>query len=331
MNLLSITPFNVNPQGTRRGKPFFLAAMILLGAVALTVALLFMAQMGPRSVAAQPQYPANYDANGNNLIEITTLAQLNAIRWDIDGNGVPDREADQYTGDTGAFPVSSDGSVCPTGKTCTGYELMANLDFDTGSAGDRTDDTYHNAGAGWRPPNFNATFDGRGHTISNLFINAASTTSVGFFGGLGADTTIKRLGLVDANVTASSARWVGGIAGVNFGTIKTSYVTGKVGGGKEVGGLAGLNSRTATVMASYSTASVTSGDRGSVVGGIVGHNEGTIKACYSTGNVEGRNVGGLVGSHSRGTITASYATGTVGASSTSTSNPQSTERMSLSG
>ena len=48
---------------------------------------------------------------------------------------------------------------------CTGYELSASLDFDTGTAGDRTDDRYYNSGAGWDPIGggaaaYTAKFDG---------------------------------------------------------------------------------------------------------------------------------------------------------------------------
>ena len=32
---------------------------------------------------------------------------------------------------------------------CNGYELSNDLDFDTGTKGDRTDDTYYNSGSGW--------------------------------------------------------------------------------------------------------------------------------------------------------------------------------------
>ena len=265
--------------------------------------------------ALSPQ--ATYDTDGDGFIEISHLVQLNALRWDLDGNGAPDTEADQYNG---AFPVTIDGSVCSTRTTCTGYELMADLDFDTGTVGDRTDDIYYNTGAGWEPiPHFNATFDGRGHTISNLFINATGTGHVGLFGTLRPDKTIRRLGLVDANVTFSQstgdiANATGGIVGRNLGKIETSYVTGEVRGGRWVGGLVGLNGTNSTVNASYSNASVTGRADDSAVGGIVGSNLGTIKACYATGNVDGVFVGGLVGSYSGGTITASYATGTVDAS-----------------
>lgn len=60
---------------------------------------------------------------------------------------------------------------------------------------------------------------------------------------------------------------------------------------------------------------VTSTSYEAYVGGLVGHNDGTISACYVTGTVTGTGyyvyVGGLVGANEKGTIRASYATGKV--------------------
>ena len=60
---------------------------------------------------------------------------------------------------------------CPS-EGCIGYELSANLDFDTNGSGDAdAGDAYWNDGGGWDPIGdgdfgFNATFDGNGYTIS---------------------------------------------------------------------------------------------------------------------------------------------------------------------
>ena len=35
--------------------------------------------------------------------------------------------------------------------SCKGYELVSDLDFNTGDPGTRTDDLYYNNGAGWEP------------------------------------------------------------------------------------------------------------------------------------------------------------------------------------
>ena len=74
--------------------------------------------------------------------------QLNAIRWDLDGDGSP---ASNATGYNASFPNAVAGMGCPSAD-CTGYELTANLDFDTNGNG-RADagDVYWNDGQGWEP------------------------------------------------------------------------------------------------------------------------------------------------------------------------------------
>ena len=76
-------------------------------------------------------------------------------------------------------------------------------------------------------------------------------------------------------------------------------------------GLFGANKgtiRNLGVVASY----VKTIQSNSYAGGLAGHNDGSIKNCYATGNVSGnRYVGGLVGDNFYGTITNCYATGNV--------------------
>ena len=61
--------------------PKFIALIALLAAIGAAVLLL----SAPRPAAAQ----TDYDRNNNGLIEIHNLAQLNAVRHDLDGNGDP--------------------------------------------------------------------------------------------------------------------------------------------------------------------------------------------------------------------------------------------------
>ena len=90
-----------------------------------------------------------YDtADNDRLIEITTLAQLDAIRHDLDGDGTPTTAG--ATAYAEAFQVRK--VVCTVSGGCDGYELMADLDFDTDDDGDvDADDTYWNDGGGWAP------------------------------------------------------------------------------------------------------------------------------------------------------------------------------------
>ena len=93
------------------------------------------------------------------------LAQIYAILHDLDGDGDPTAGAGT-TAYNAAFPdrVTAASGRMGCAATCTGYELMNNLDFDTGMAGDRTDDTYYNGGAGWTPhPGHRRYLDIPGH------------------------------------------------------------------------------------------------------------------------------------------------------------------------
>ena len=234
----------------------------------------------------------DYDQNNNNLIEVTTLAQLDAIRYDLDGNGSP-------TGNTNAYNLAFLGRATDMGcpSTCSGYELMNDLNFDENGNGER-DDTY-NQGAGWNPTNtFTATFQGNGHTIANLFINRPTTQGTGLFSA--STGRLIQLGLV--NVAITGGNFTGGLVGQNLGTVSTSYVSGRVTGVDSVGGLVGWNNR-GTITASYARVQVRGDFR---VGGLVGwHFFSTAIASYATGQVTG-NGGGLVGVRAVSTITASY-------------------------
>ena len=258
----------------------------------------------------------DYDADNDGLIEIRNLAQLDAIRYDLDGDNrisSEDYEDAYYS----AFPDAITGMGCPF-DGCIGFELAANLDFDTNGNGHAdAGDAYWNEAAGWEPiasrsgARFTATFDGDGHTIANLYVDRDGF--VGLFGHTEAGSDIRGVGLVSARVTGS--RWAGGLVGYNIlGHITDSYVTGSVSGSSPVGGLVGEN--TGPITDSYFNGSV-NGDYENV-GGLVGLNDspGGITGSYATGRVSGRGrVGGLVGYNDDGAITGSYATGSVTGSS----------------
>ena len=219
----------------------------------------------------------NYDSDGDGLIEISSLAQLNAVRWDLNGDGAVDNSFDR-SNYAAAFPVADGGSVCPADTTCAGYELTTNLDFDENGDDEITsaDSAYWNDGAGWQPigGEFLATFDGNGHTVANLFISRGNYT--GLFSQVHSRGEIKNLELVGLDVTGND--YTGGLAGDNRGAISVTYSTGSaIGNG--------------------------------AIGGLVGFNEGTISASYSASSVIGDEaIGGLVGFNNRGTISAGYAT-----------------------
>ena len=83
-----------------------------------------------------------------------------------------------------------------------------------------------NGGEGFEPigthgNRFTGTFDGPGYKITNLYINRPSANYVGLFGRTDSGSEIKNVGLEDGSVSASD--YVGGLVGINNGTISNSY------------------------------------------------------------------------------------------------------------
>ena len=253
----------------------------------------------------------DYDADNDGLIDVANLAQLDAMRYDLNGNGLVDGAT--WMPYYSAFPMGALGMGCPS-DGCTGYELTANLDFDTDDDGDvDSDDDYWNGGDGWVPIGeadtpFIADFKGNRRAVSNLFIDRDSEDEVGLFGAVD-NSRISGVTLAGADVAGGDA--VGSLLGAAvYGVVIDNHATGQVSGGDEVGGLVG---RTwGTVWYSSAAVNVSGND---AVGGLVGHQilNNTV-AAYATGDVEGMDaVGGLVGAVSDVTqvIEASYATGNV--------------------
>ena len=154
------------------------------------------------------QTPVDYDMDDDGLIEVTTVAQLNAIRWDLNGDGDVDPSGDA-TLYSEAFPTAMASMGCATG--CTGYELTANLDLE--GAGDSF--------TGWEPIGgmsgaFTATFDGGApnFTVSNLFIDN-SMQGIGLFGAAGGGSVIRNVTL--ANVDITGGPFTGALVGRSSG------------------------------------------------------------------------------------------------------------------
>ena len=300
----------------------------------------------PGTATAAPQEPVlaktvDYDTDDDGLIEISNLAQLDAIRWDANGDGYSDHGGRLVSG----FPEALGGMGCPA-SGCVGYELVADLDFDTNGNGSAdAGDDWWNSGHGWLPigadtRDYNAVFEGNRHTISNLHIDSTADTQararrftvptltpmpVGLFDRLGSSGEIRNVGLESADVSRTfdcsivvyywrgqnicREGYAGALVGVNRGRISSSYVTGSV--SNALTGADWLTDERKPEQV--------------IVGGLAGRNEasGVIAASYSVATVTGRvdpieskprphivgaRVGGLVGDN-RGRVLASYAAG----------------------
>ena len=286
-----------------------------------------------------PTFPASavggdYDHDNDGLIELRTLAQLNVIRLDRDGDSLVD--VDDLPEYLDAFPGALDDMGCPA-DGCKGYELAASLDFDTNGNGEAdAGDAYWNDGTGWEPirfgeysqapdgNNYKGTFDGNGFAIANLYIDRPGASPVGLFSyNIG---TIQNLVLYDVDVTGHGCAGdscpyyetprmggVGSLVGFNLGNVNGSTASGAVAGKGSVGGLVGLNGN--GTISNSAAGSDVSGDH--YVGGLVGlaYPYGDISNCAASGGVssnglENSNLGGLVG-HNQGDISNCAASGDV--------------------
>lgn len=311
--------------------------------IALAITLLSTAVADLNVANAQA---IDYDADNDGLIEISSLEQLNAIRWDLNGDGQAEADADSYAA---AFPSAAAQMGCPA-DSCNGYELARNLDFkDPSSYASGAINADWANGNGWvaigsfdvNP--FRSTLEGNKYAISNLLITRSYGESEAGYGGSGlfveSTGVIQQIALLDVQVTAEHN--VGALTGGNSGVIASSYVTGMVSGNSTVGALSGANG--GTIIHSYATADVSgsswlgglvggSGTAGNIIssyatgnvtiigatdqnycaGGLVGGNSGRIASSFATGTVSGNNVmGGLVGWNDEGSIVSSYSVGDV--------------------
>ena len=254
----------------------------------------------------QGPFRVSADDDGDGLVDIYTLDDLDAMRYQLDGRGYrPDDRAELLM------------RGCPT-TGCNGYELMRSLDFNT-------DTSYHTisnkviwtTATGWDPlgredNRFNGLFDGNGHTILGLYIDGGGFPT-GLFSAAGNNSEIKNVGLLNIDITGTNN--VGALIGLNDGSIINSYAAiGTVVGAMDVGGLVGITGNKSKVISSFSDIDVVAAVQ---KGGLIGLNSGLIINSYALGQVSGisgelnRVSGGLVGWNRNGTITNSYATGDV--------------------
>ena len=237
------------------------------------------------------------DKDGDGLIEIENLEDLNAIRYQLNGAA--------YKESTEAL-ANAEG--CPKNR-CIGYKLVKDLDFlDTASYSSISNKVIWTTGEGWLPiDNFNALFDGNGHTIANLMIHREKNNNIALFGVGKAKSEIRRIKLINVSIAAN--RNVGALVGnFNGKRISDSYASGTIEGRKSnTGGLVG---RTGSIIENSYTAINITGIN--AVGGLVGFAENAqINNNYAAGDVMGVDfVGGLVGFASSD-INNSYAAGRV--------------------
>lgn len=200
---------------------------------------------------------------------------------------------------------------------------------------------------------FKGVLDGFGHTLTRLMINAngpnagliatndgtlkninltagsvSNTVSnvpaaIGSLIGYNRGTLVNSSSNVYVSSSYSQSNTLGGLVGINSGTINGGIFTGTVysnSNTRGIGGITGENSR-GTITNSTNTGTISGGmnnnaGSGNGAGGLVGINlQGTIRTSQNKGNVNvnySPNSGGLVGINAGGIISDSSNTGTVG-------------------
>lgn len=202
------------------------------------------------------------------------------------------------------------------------YRLKADLNLK--------DTPFNGIGSAGQP--FTGMFDGQGHTISHVTVNAPEGENAGFFNVI-KGATIRDLKLVDVEITGKTN--VGGLAGSTQVQLDSSdlsknvanliggcSVSGTVTGTKNVGGLVGLNEGKTDPQTLFSIASAVDKCAASVTvngkemtGGLVGKNGGTITKSSTGGTVKGDTTTGGLAGDSSGDIYDSHTSCTVAGSS----------------
>ena len=222
-------------------------------------------------------------------------ATLTTDKYDIDGNGQKDNvyeigNAGQlywFAGLVNGTLSGVDKNLSANAVLTTDITVNENVLKDDGTPAVETSN-FRN----WTPigstfaGGYTGKFDGKGHTISGLYLINESTgsyTYVGLFGVTKGSAVITNLGVVDSYF-AGSKSYVGGVcARQNAGTISNCYNAGSVCG-----------------LASDSEA-----------GGVCGDSD-VLKHCYNRGKVWGSGyVGSLIGkNNSNGIENCYYLVGT---------------------
>lgn len=158
--------------------------------------------------------------------------------------------------------------------------------------------TWKPLGSNMDADGYSGDFDGNGKYICNLTIAGdASTSSVGFFGGLAEGSKVHDVKFSNASVTGSNTSYVGVVAGISLGMIEDCNVHGSVVSGQYAGAIVGNNSVQVNrcnaldvqVTATYNA------------GGIAGASYGKVEYCTLSGSsvikAEGSSTcaGGIVG------------------------------------
>ncbi|MCH9664300.1 MAG: thrombospondin type 3 repeat-containing protein [Gammaproteobacteria bacterium] len=265
---------------------------------------------------------ADVDADGDGLIELSTAAELNMMRYNLGGTSLK-ASADATGNSNGCGGLNSI-------IACNGYEQMANIDLNDLLPSNAAVDTPNWVGIGGNCGSSfcsgsdislrsRAIFDGNNHNISNMRIHiVTSSTGHGFFGAATPPSIIRNTHIRNGSITQDediTSIGVGGLIGyapnmiVNSSSVMLTEIT----GGNSVGGLLGSGA----VLRIYNSYAIIGSIKGAaIVGGLVGRagdvfaptTASIMSNSYVVVNelVGTSQVGGLVGTQESSVISYSY-------------------------
>ena len=191
----------------------------------------------------------NVTAHFRKIYNISTLAELQAVKNNLDGHYI--------------LMNDIDASATSTWNAGAGFEPI-----------------------GTEAQPFTGIFNGNGKKITGLTINRPDY--VGLFGYTGSSSKIIELG-VEGNVsrtgTGNIAYDIGILVGHSESAITKCYASGSVTGKNYIGGMVGRQDYGGAITECYASCNLTGS--GEYVGGLVGRNgmNGTITSCYASGSV----------------------------------------------
>lgn len=163
-----------------------------------------------------------------------------------------------------SFAESCSRDIYSVGKT---FVLEANIDL---------------AGLPFSPvPYFAGSFDGKNHTVSGFRFSADGSRQ-GLFRVVAEGAEISNLRVEGSVEPGGTAVDIGGIAGSNYGSIRSCSFHGSVSGIENVGGIVGYNQSNATVSDCSFRGNLTGEHQ---AGGIAGQNDGTLTSCVNMGDI----------------------------------------------
>ncbi|MDD3746895.1 MAG: leucine-rich repeat protein [Anaerostipes sp.] len=153
-----------------------------------------------------------------------------------------------------------------------------------------------------RDNSYEGTFDGKGHTIKGVYVDSTNNY-VGLF-GYNKSGTIENVNVVDSYFKGQNN--VGGLSGINSGSITNCTNSGSVSGVDDIGGVSGDNSFNGIITNCTNSGNVNG--MSYYVGGVSGSNFGSITNCTNSGSVSGaNNVGGVSGNNNNSTDNCSVS------------------------